>query len=294
MVMSVGLAAPNAAMFHLFTHAFFKALLFLGAGAVIHALHHEQDIWKMGGLRKTMPKTFFCFALGTLALMGCPFFSGFFSKDSILLAAYHRNAWLFVGALFTAFLTAFYMTRLVVVAFLGRPRSHAAEHGHDGPPAMTTPLIVLAVLAVIAGYPPIAEFVFGEPFIHKLHEIPHSSMVPILAFAVFFIGVIVAWVIYGNIPAEPLRGLLMRPLRDKFYFDEFYAALIAGTQDLLAKLSAWFDKWIIDGLVVRGASGAVWGFGFALRFFQFGNLQGYAFLFGAGVVALLYYVVFTK
>ena len=109
-------------MFHLFTHAFFKALLFLGAGAVIHALHHEQDIWRMGGLRERMKVTFLSFTAGYLALIGCPFFSGFFSKDAILLAAWHQNKLIFVVGLITALLTAFYMTRLLVVVFLGKPR----------------------------------------------------------------------------------------------------------------------------------------------------------------------------
>src|SRR5690606_10265530 len=156
MVMAVGLIAPGAAMFHLFTHAFFKALLFLGAGAVIHALHHEQDIWRMGGLRGRMKWTFITFAIGTLALMSCPTLRGFFSKDAILLAAWTREAaWnpaqiIFWLGLLTAFLTAFYMGRLVVVAFLGKPRTTAADHGHDGPKAMTIPLLILAVLAVVA------------------------------------------------------------------------------------------------------------------------------------------------
>ena len=126
MIMAIGLAAPGAAMFHLFTHAFFKALLFLGAGAIIHALHHEQDIWKMGGLSKHMRLTFGTFAIGTLALTGCPFLSGFYSKDAILIAAYQKNILVFLVALFVAFLTAFYMTRLVVVAFLGNARTEAA------------------------------------------------------------------------------------------------------------------------------------------------------------------------
>ncbi len=146
MVSAVGAAAPNAAMFHLFTHAFFKALLFLGAGAIIHMLHHEQNIWRMGGLRTRMPKTFWSFAIATLALMGCPPLSGFFSKDAVLLAMYQQtNTWIFLLGLFTAFLTAFYMTRLVVVAFFGKARTPEAEHGHDGPAAMTTPLLILAV-----------------------------------------------------------------------------------------------------------------------------------------------------
>ena len=127
MVMAVGLASGEAAMFHLFTHAFFKALLFLGAGAIIIMLHHEQNIWKMGGLARKLQLTFLTFAIGTLALIGCPPFSGFFSKDAILALAYEHNASIFLIGLFTAFLTAFYMVRLVIVVFFGKPRSEAAR-----------------------------------------------------------------------------------------------------------------------------------------------------------------------
>ncbi len=289
MVSAVGLGAPNAGMFHLFTHAFFKALLFLGAGAVIYALHHEQNIWRMGGLRRRMPRTFWTFVVGTLALMGCPPFAGFFSKDSILLAAYGQNKVIFVLAVLTAFLTAFYMARLIIVAFLGRARSPEAEHGHDGPAAMTAPLLILAVLSVVAGWPFIAGGFFGHPFMEKLEEIPHSGFVPVLAIATFLGGIVLAGLIYPQAEKDPI---LIPLLRRKFYFDEFYAALIAGTHDLLARIAALFDQWIIDGLFVRGLSGVTWGSGFVMRFLQFGNLQGYAFLFGAGAVALLFFMLF--
>ena len=140
MVMAVGLGAPNAAMFHLFTHAFFKALLFLGAGTVIYALHHEQNIWRMGGLWRRMPITFGTFCLGTLALTGCPFFAGFYSKDAIIMTAFFHSPWIFFAGLLTAFLTAYYMTRLIVVAFLGKARSprsgaRARRAGSDDCPA---------------------------------------------------------------------------------------------------------------------------------------------------------------
>jgi NADH-quinone oxidoreductase subunit L len=298
MVAAIGLGSPNAAMFHLFTHAFFKALLFLGAGAVIYALHHEQNIWRMGGLWQRMPKTFWTFAIGTLALMGCPPFAGFFSKDAVLMAAaagggegHPGNPWIFGLALMVAVLTAFYMGRLVIVAFFGKARTPEAEHGHDGPVAMTWPLIILGVLSVIAGLPWIADSAFGGPFMARLHEAPHKALVPFVATAAFLIGAIFAFVIYRRADKEPLTIALFR---DKFYIDEFYAALIAGTHDLLALLSAFVDKWIIDGLFVRGLSGATWGVGFVLRFFQFGNLQGYAFLFGAGAVVLLFVMLWVR
>src|SRR4051812_1803725 len=158
MIMAVGLASGEAAMFHLFTHAFFKALLFLGAGSVIVALHHEQNIWKMGGLAGRLKVTFGTFLVGTLALIGCPPFSGFFSKDIILALAYEKNPAIFGLALFTAFLTAFYMLRLVLVVFFGQPRSEEAQAGRESPLVMTGPLIILAVLAAFAGF----DFFVGQ------------------------------------------------------------------------------------------------------------------------------------
>src|SRR5436305_1951376 len=137
MVMAVGLASSEAAMFHLFTHAFFKALLFLGAGSIIVMLHHEQNIWRMGGLSRRLPITFLCFVVGALALMGCPPFSGFFSKDAILALAYQRNTPIFVLGLFTAFLTAFYVIRLLFIVFFGQPRSESARDSRDSPVAMS-------------------------------------------------------------------------------------------------------------------------------------------------------------
>jgi NADH-quinone oxidoreductase subunit L len=293
MIMAIGLAAPAAAMFHLFTHAFFKALLFLGAGAIIHVLHHEQDIWKMGGLSKSMRVTFLTFAAGCLALVGCPGLAGFFSKDLILAAAFQKNIGIFLLAVFTAFLTAFYMTRLFVVVFLGKARTHEAEHGHDGPPRMTWPLIVLAVFSVFAGWSFIATPAVGHAYevaLHKLHDGPGYNLAMWLGTLAFLAGTAAGYVLYAGKEKDPI---LIPPFKNKFYFDELYAALIAGTQDLLAKLGAFADKWIVDGVLVRVGSGAVWGLGFVLRFFQFGNLQGYAFLFAAGVVALIYFMVFA-
>jgi NADH-quinone oxidoreductase subunit L len=306
MVASVGCQAPGSAMFHLFTHAFFKALLFLGAGAVIHGLHHEQDIWKMGGLRKTMPKTFLTFAIGTLALTGAPFLAGFFSKDAILLAAYHKGPLFFFPLLLSAVLTAYYMTRLVVVAFFGEPyhpadHGHGDHHGHDGPAAMTIPLLILAVLSVIAGYGFFAEPIFGHDLFHRAHELatvsasgaleyaeaPHVGLVPMLAVGAFVLGTLAAWTLYSGKAKDPIRIPLFA---NRFYFDEAYAALIAGSQEMLASVSDWIDRYLIDGVLVRGIAGLTWGTGYALRLLQLGNIQGYAFLFGAGVVVLLFLI----
>lgn len=288
MVASVGIGAWGAALFHLLTHAFFKALLFLGAGAIIHALHHEQDIWKMGGLRNLMPKTFVTFAIGTLALTGCPFLAGFFSKDAILLAAWHKNAVIFGLGLATALLTAFYMTRLVVVVFFGSTRSNSAKHAHDCPGAMTLPLVILAGLSVISGYKFFAETLMGESVFHSVHSPEHVGSVPIFAIAAFLFGSALAAWLYHDRVRDPVKISLFA---NRFYFDEVYAALISGSQDLLASVLGWIDRYILDGCVVRGAAALTWGAGYALRMLQFGNLQGYAFIFGAGVVTLLYLAI---
>ena len=283
MVMASGLAPDphgGAAMFHLFTHAFFKALLFLGAGAVIHALHHEQDIWKMGGLSKTMKITTATFALGTLALTGCPGLAGFFSKDAILLAAYEHNKLIFGVALVTAFLTAFYMTRLFVVAFLGKARSEAAHHGHDCPRRMTWPLVILAFLSIFAAYGAVPHW-FG------IKHGEAGAFVPTLAILAFVAGTAVGWILYHGVEKDPVSLTL---LRNKFYLDEIYGAIVAGTQDVLAFIAAGVDAIVL--LVVRAAGGVTLGLGYALRLFQVGNVQAYSFIFGLGVVALIYFLVF--
>ncbi len=292
MICAVGCAAGYAAMFHLFTHAFFKALLFLGAGAVIHAMHHEQNIWKMGGLRTKMPVTFWTFLVGTLALMGCPLFSGFFSKDEIISAMSQQSTAICLLGLFVAFLTAFYMTRLLIVVFLNQTQSPVVAHAHEVPAVMSWPLAILAVPSIFAGY----GFVHG-PMLQGIAETGdplHSgagwlgAFVPYLAISAFLLGLLLSFVIYRGRTSDPLH---ISVLRRKFYVDEAYGALVRNTQDALASLSAWFDRWIIDGLGVRGLSGATWGTGFVLRFLQVGNLQAYAIFFGIGVVVLVYLAI---
>jgi NADH-quinone oxidoreductase subunit L len=284
MVMAVGLASDEAAMFHLFTHAFFKALLFLAAGSVIVMLHHEQNIWKMGGLSRNLPITFLTFAAGALALIGCPPFSGFFSKDAILALAYERNMPIFVLGLLTAFLTAFYVIRLLVVAFLGKPRSEIARHTKESPVIMTGPLIVLALLATLGGFA-----FFARNFLVLPIERNSALFVPVLAIIALILGSGLAIAVYRNRASEPFDIELLRRL---FYFNEFYTWLINSTQERLARISAFFDRWIIDTAGVGGASGGTWGAGALLRLIQVGNLQGYLFLFGLGIVALIYFAVF--
>jgi NADH-quinone oxidoreductase subunit L len=286
MVMSVGLASNQAAMFHLFTHAFFKALLFLAAGSVIVMLHHEQNIWNMGGLRQKLPITFSTFGAGALALIGCPPFSGFFSKDAILAVAYERNPPIFAVALFTAFLTAFYVIRMLIIVFFGNPHSDTARESRESPPVMTMPLIALAVLATLGGFA-----FFARNFLALPTEKEVAVFVPILAIIALILGVGLAIVLYRGRAEEPVKIEL---LRRKFYFDEFYAWLIYWTQELLARVAAFIDRWIIDAGAVGGSSRGTWGVGAVLRLIQVGNLQAYAFLFGVGVIALIYFVVFRS
>ena len=284
MVLSIGVASSHAAMFHLFTHAFFKALLFLGAGSVIHALHHEQDIWKMGALKNRMPVTFLTFAIATLALTGCPGFSGFFSKDAILMAANDRSHLIFSLALMTAFLTAFYMFRLFVVVFLGRAKSDQAKHGHEGPGVMTVPLVPLAIPSLIGGYA-----FFAGHFLDLPHEENARISLMILPVVAFASGAVVAWILYAGKTEDPVHIPLFA---NKFYVDEIYTVVIRWTHDLLATFCGWFDRWVLDGALVRGLfGGGTWASGFVLRFAQVGNLQAYVFLFGIGAIALLFFIL---
>ena len=284
MIMAVGLASNEAAMFHLFTHAFFKALLFLGAGCVILALHHEQNIWRMGGLTRNLPITFLAFGAGALALIGLPPFSGFWSKDAILARAYDNNTAIFILGLVTALLTAFYVTRLVVVVFGGKHRSVAAKTSDEGPFVMTGPLIMLGVLSLVGGF----GFFAGE-FLLLPHEEEFVVIVPALAVGATVVGATLAVLAYRKQTIEPYT---IRFLQKSFYIDDFYSWLIESTQELAARIAAFFDRWVLDVGVVRGTSGGVWGAGALLRLLQIGNLQAYAFLFGLAVVALIYFALF--
>ena len=284
MIAAVGLASNEASMFHLFTHAFFKALLFLGAGCVIIALHHEQNIWKMGGLSRNLPITFLAFGVGALALIGFPPFSGFFSKDAILARAFEHDKMIFALGLITALFTAFYVTRLFVAVFWGKPRSDAAKASDEAPFVMTAPVIILAVFSLVGGF----QF-FAGSFVTIPREKEFVMLVPLLTTAVTITGVALAITVYRNRSSERTYVPL---LRHGFYFDRFYEWLIDSTQEFLAGVAGFVDRWIVDAGAVRGVSGGTWGFGALLRLFQVGNLQAYAFLFGLAVVGLIYFVVF--
>lgn len=277
-------AKQGVPMFHLFTHAFFKCMLFLCSGSVILAMHHEQDIWKMGGLWKKTPITFVTMVIGGLALMGFPFFSGFYSKDLIIEFAFLKGWGWFLLALGGVFLTALYTTRMLWVTFFGKPRSEHAEHAHESPLVMTVPLMLLAIPSVIAGYPFIQQRFFP---IAEAHGIPDWVHVAILA--LLLAGVALAILLYRG---APKKDPVFIPLfANRLYIDDFYASVVRYAQDGTARVSSWVDRWIIDGIGVNFTAKATWAVGFALRFLQIGNIQAYAFFFGAGVIVLLYLLI---
>ena len=303
MVMAVGLSGPTPAMFHLTTHAFFKALLFLGAGSVIHGLHEEQDIWKMGGLKKKMPVTFWTFIIGTLALSGVPPFSGFYSKDSILAQALEEKSYLLFGvAVFVAALTTFYMFRLFFVAFLGEPRNEKAKHAHESPKVMTLPLLALALFAVIGGFIGITNN-YGSQFFaeHEQLSVAQQALEPLsnkfpmfLGIGAVVVGLFAAFALYKNAATDPLPaklGSLATAMKNKFYFDELYEATFIRFHDFLAAVADWLDRWILEGAIIGAIRGGTDLSGRALRLVQTGNLQTYAFLFVLGVALLLYFVL---
>jgi NADH-quinone oxidoreductase subunit L len=297
MIMAVGLSGKTAAMYHLATHAFFKALLFLGSGSVILAMHHEQDIWRMGALRKKLPTTFWTFLFATLALSGVWPLSGFYSKDEVFAAALRGNPVLFGVAVAVAVLTTFYMFRLVFVVFYSPARSEEAGHAHESPPAMTIPLVLLAIPAIFAGFWGIDRYLAEE--VGAKHSFYGTLLAPfiqaplgaILGLGAVTFGFCLAYALYFNRDHDPMPealGGLARAMRNRFYFDEIYAWLIAMTHENLAKLANGIDRWIIGGLLVKGAHGSTELAGRALRLVQTGNLQTYAFLLVLGVAVLLF------
>ncbi|MEZ5405161.1 MAG: NADH-quinone oxidoreductase subunit L [Verrucomicrobiia bacterium] len=284
MVMAVGVAAPGAAMFHLTTHAFFKALLFLGAGSVIHALHHEQMIWQMGGLNRRMPITALCFTVGMLALAGCPGLSGFFSKETILAAAWAKNpVWFWVGLL-TTFLTAFYMMRLLVVVFWGEEKSRSAKEAHESSWVMLVPLFLLAILSVVAGWGHVLADHIGFP---QNHEGTGGSFVMGASITVFVLGLGLAWLSYRNRSKEIWHW----PLVEKaFGVDRIYQKVFVRGHDVLSCVWSGIDRFLIQGIVVRGGAWTVAGMGHVCRAMQSGSLQGYVFLFGVGLAIILWWL----
>jgi len=282
MVLGIG-TAPSAdpAIFHLFTHACFKCLLFLCAGSVIVGMHHEQDIWKMGAIKNKMIVTFFCIIAGALALSGCPWTSGYYSKDLIILFAIGKQPVLGWIAVATAGLTAFYIARLFFVVFMGAPRGEAAKQAHESPRVMLVPMGILAVAAIVAGYPFVSHFFFGE--------LPHpenpSHAAEWILKGLFVLGVLAAWKLYAGAKRDPISIPLFA---NRFYIDGFYQRMVNTVQDGTAWVAGWLDRWVVDLLLVQVPGKLAWACGFVLRFLQIGNLQAYGFFFGAGVIGLLY------
>ncbi len=317
MFLAVGLGGYGAAMFHVVTHAFFKACLFLGAGAVIHALHEEQNIQRMGGLRTRLPVVYWTFVVSTLALAGIPIFAGFFSKDSILAYAWYHNKSLWALGFVAAGLTAVYMSRLISLTFYGeyRLKDEAGAPVPTHPPhwPMKAPLIILAVFATVAGFfniPHVMSAEYGLWFDHFLapavkSEHPHISEVVewVLmgaSVALAVLGLSVGYLIYGQGPSRAMVRLtaagsgrfVYLMLHGKWFIDEVYQRLLIGPLRVLSSLFATvIDMWIIDGLIVKGSSLLVRAIGRLLSKLQSGSVQVYATVLVVGVALILVWLV---
>jgi NADH-quinone oxidoreductase subunit L len=313
MFLGCGVGAYSSAVFHLYTHAFFKGLLFLGAGSVMHALSGELDIRKMGGLRKYLPFTYPTFLIATIAIAGVPFFSGFFSKDAILTSAFAQGQY-FVWALglFGAVMTAFYMFRLVFLTFFGEERlePEAKAHLHESPKVMTIPLTILAFFSIVAGYVGLPVVLgknvnlfdrFLEPVIHAGHgghlSLGTEWMLILASVAVALAGIFIAYVFYLKQPQIPHNlvarfPFLYRLLVNKYYVDEIYnAAFVNSTLKGSELVYRHFDLKVIDGALDGTAASASF-FGRVLSTLQTGLLKDYALVFLLGAIILLGYFLF--
>ncbi len=320
MFLACGVGAFTAGIFHLMTHAFFKALLFLGSGSVMHALAGELDIRKMGGLKKYMPITFWTFMLATLAISGIPGFSGFFSKDEILWKAFsspHGNVVLWLVGTVAAMITAFYMFRMVFLAFYGESRMtpEIEAHVHESPKVMTIPLMILAVLSVVGGYVGIPPVLGGsnrferflEPVFEKGAEIVPEAHVQfshglevglmVLAVAIAVAGIYIAYVLYLRKPELPEKVVERFPalydvVYNKYYVDEIYHAIVVYPIYRFS-IFLWeiFDVLVVDG-IVNGVGKVLLGSGQAVRRLQTGIVQNYALSLLLGAVILIGYLIF--
>ncbi len=319
MFLALGVGAFTAGIFHVMTHAFFKALLFLGAGSVIHGMHEDQDIQNYGGLKKYMPVTNITFLIAALAISGFPLLSGFFSKDEILWVSYTNGGILFWGiGAFTALLTAFYMFRLYSLTFEGKERFGHDKHPHESPKIMTIPLMVLAFLAVVGGFIGVPEIFSGEGgqiFEHWLEPIfknanakmavygSHSHIEEILFMAISTVGALAAiWFaryVYLKKPqiaantSRKFKGIYTL-LLNKYYVDEVYDAAVVnpikkGSEVILWKVT---DSKIIDG-VVNGAAGLVGVISKNIRKIQTGVAQSYAIFMMLGIVIAIFWIILS-
>jgi NADH-quinone oxidoreductase subunit L len=316
MTVALGVSAYAGGIFHLMTHAFFKALLFLGAGSVIIAMHHDQDMRNMGGLRKYMPITWITSLIGSLALIGTPFFAGFYSKDTIIEAVRHSHlagsTWAYWAVLLGVFVTALYSFRMYFLVFHGEPRmdAHTREHLHETPWVVTVPLILLAIPSVLSGYW-IDPVVFGNYFDGVIHVLPQHDVLKEMAEhyhgPVAFVGhalggpaiylaaagVFTAWYIYMKNPSLADRAAkkfshVYKVLINKYYADDFNQTVFAGgargTGWTLWKLG---DVLLIDGLIVNGSAKLVGWLSSIVRHVQTGYLYHYAFSMIIGLLLLL-------
>ncbi len=317
MFVALGLRAYSAGIFHLFTHAFFKALLFLGAGSVIHAMNGEQDLRKMGGLRKAIPFTFWMMLIGSLSLTGFPYTAGYFSKDAIIEVANASHAagaeyayWLLIAG---AFLTAWYSWRLLFMAFFGKPRDeHAFEHAHESPPVMTGPLFVLAIGALGAGAafaPYFIEEGYAKFWHGALFTLPDNSILadshnvesPLMKWLPTLMmlgGFVLAYIAYVAVPALPAWTVRnFKPIHaflyNKWYFDELYHLIFVRPASWIARvLWIYGDGVIIDGLGPDGVAARVAGMAKRAVRFQTGYVSQYAFVMLIGVAALVTYFAY--
>jgi NADH-quinone oxidoreductase subunit L len=317
MFVAMGVGAYSVGMFHLFTHAFFKALLFLGSGSVITAMHHEQDIRMMGGLKDRIPLTYWAMVIGTLALTGFPLTAGYYSKDAIIEAAYvGANPMAIYGFLCTvaaAALTAFYSWRLIFKTFHGAPHDqHHYEAAHESPAVMLLPLAALAAGSLVAGYPlkelfaghgvgeffrQSLKFAEGNHVLENMEQVPH--LVSFLPTIMMVIGFAVAWQFYIRDPKLPVelarqQEPLYRFLLNKWYFDEIYDFLFVRPAFRLGRL-LWKggDGWLIDGFGPDGVSARVLDVTRNVIRLQTGYLYHYAFAMLIGVAALITYFMFA-
>ncbi len=316
MFLGCGVGAYSAAVFHLMTHAFFKALLFLAAGSVIHGLGGEQNLFKMGGLRKKMPITFWTMAMGVVAIAGIPPWAGFFSKDAILYEAFQHGALgrgLYMVGLLTALLTSFYMFRLFYLAFFGESRAkvHLDAHGHaheahESPWSMLLPLVILAILSVVGGVMGIERF--GAFLAPVLGPVADSASLPggksleltlmIVAVGIAVLGWLTARIYYGRKSERPAQIAAAVPgvyklLVNKYGIDEFYGAVIVKP---LMLVSQFILGWIGEGIIIRGSAWLLAGIatllGELLRRWQSGNLRSYSAWLAAGAAALLIFAAY--
>lgn len=313
MFIALGVGAYTGAVFHVMTHAFFKALLFLGAGSVIHAMHHEQDIRNMGGLSKKLKTTHLTFLVGCLAIAGIIPFSGFFSKDEILAATFMKNPIVWALAAIGALMTAFYMFRLYAMTFLGKFRgtSEQEHHLHESPPAMTIPLVILAVLSFAGGLVGIPEVLmhdshslakFLEPVfaesnrISVPHHPDHTTELLLMFGLMAVIAVVIFWAIgkykkYEKTPEENTG--FARILENKWYVDEIYEALIIRPVNAFGKMLGKFDNFGIDW-VVNGVGRSVQYASRQIRLLQSGQVGSYVLLMVIGMIVLFALQVFLK